>query len=141
MILLRRIAVPILIAVASLGSAPAGEPSLATARSLLDAGKTDAAGAELLRLTKRRTDAENNYLLARVLMRTGDREAALQQLGQAIAAGFADEPRLGAEPDFAPLLEEKNFGVFLRVAKAEADRRKAYDAEEIPGLRTMRSPP
>jgi predicted esterase/Tfp pilus assembly protein PilF len=86
---------------------------------LLDTGKiSDAIESLEVAVDVAPTWTEAHYLLASALAREGDRKRALEALSRAIDAGCGDRERLRADPAFAALKDDAEFGRLLERAGA-----------------------
>jgi tetratricopeptide (TPR) repeat protein len=63
-----------------------------------------------------RSPIERAYFLARLFASMGDAERAVENLKQALNAGFMDFDAIRKEPDFDPIREDQRFVAFMKTA-------------------------
>ena len=61
-------------------------------------------------------DAEKSYSMARIFASVGDAERAVENLQQALTAGFTDLEAIRSEPDFNPIRQNVKFLEFMKTA-------------------------
>lgn len=73
-------------------------------------------GVSLVAAGSRTSSPDKSYLMARVYASIGDAKLAVENLQQALNAGFADINAINKEPDFDPIRQDDRFQAFMRSA-------------------------
>ncbi len=73
-------------------------------------------GISLAAGSSRGTSMEKSFLMARLYASMGDAQHAVENLQQAVNAGFTDLELIRKEPDFDPIRQDQRFVAFMKTA-------------------------